>query len=186
MNQNEEDLIKIIEKGFNYNLEQIRKNTKLKLALEVYSQLNSYSSKNKFLNLFIILEILKKEYNIPKKASEYISKIHEKVVEEKRKTNDDELKKELNKLANTLNNSKKLSITASINKYVMDYITNSKYKQEFEKYGEISKKLKNAQKVRSQIMHSGTYENQQLYDESYNFLQEFIPHFLKTILKEIN
>lgn len=176
-----------IEKLLKESLDKIHYNPKIHQILDIYSKCNQYTPKNKFINLFTIIEMLfDEDKEVPEINKRIIDNISNSIKELRNNADNENIneneKKEYKKIYNDYN-SIICSWKNNYSKRELLKLLSKKYENKIN-IDDCEKKLNNAYNLRNKIVHANKYQEDEKFYESLKFLDEFIKQVL--ILKVEN
>ncbi len=159
------------------NPEKVLTDSKLKLAIELYSSFFFEQSTNaKFIRLVTVLEALTPNYSMPESCKQVVDEVKN-YIKSKRNEHDSNASewKELESLLSRVGQLKKTSIGMSVRTYISGLIDDNPKLGDKE---EVINKLKELYNHRSKLLHEGETDSLAV-QEGLQFLTDFIPKLLE-------
>lgn len=182
------DFFKVMNEALAFTQpERVVHDDKLKLAIEIYAGYRFDSSSNsKFISLWTALESLILDVKISKRSQEALDRAKN-VVEEERDRHEKHSQewRGIEALLSRIGSLKTESIRTGLMKYASKHVSFVVSKcPDLNTQRQVFTQLDKAYKVRSRLVHDGHVSKKQQFEESFSFLNKFVPLLLEASYRE--
>jgi hypothetical protein len=167
--------------------ERVVHDNKLKLSIEIYAghRLDS-NSNSKFISLWTALECLILDVEISERSQEVLNRAKN-IVEEERDSHaiDSQEWRGIDALLSRIGNLKTESIRTGLKNYASKHVSFVVSKcPELNTQRQVFTQLDKAYNVRNRLVHDGHVSKKQQFEESFSFLNKFVPLLLEASYRE--
>jgi hypothetical protein len=182
------DFFKAMNETFAFTQpERVVHDDKLKLAIEIYAGYRFDSSSNsKFISLWTALESLILDVEISKRSQEALDRAKN-VVKEERDRHDRNSRewRGIDALLSRIGNLKTESIRTGLKNYASKHVSFVVSKcPDLNTQRQVFNQIDKAYNVRNRLVHDGHVSKKQQFEESFSFLNEFVPLLLEASYRE--